>query len=176
MSLINSLKNNDGNVSLKWCYCKVCEMEWLVPDIPDAIPEYCCHCKHTIDTTLQPGDVLMDVEFSKVERDGDVGFEAVHRTTLSLDESVEFRVYPIEELQEDDDDEVIACGHRIDMLISEATTCSFDVPHETLLRLVGYLFRYLASAGDELDIMMGNPLLDQFKRYRRLQDWKDDGE
>jgi len=173
MSLINRLKN--GDLQLKWCYCEECQMEWLVPDIPDAVPEYCCHCTRPIDTTLEPADVLTDVKFSEATREGDVSFELDHRTIIGLDDQVQIRTYPIEEFQEyEDGQEIIACGHRLEILITKATSLSLDIPHETLMRFVGYLFRYIGCAGNELDTMMESPALKKFRRFKSLQDWSDD--
>jgi copper chaperone CopZ len=171
MSLINSLRSDDSEVSLKWMFCEECRMEWLVPDIPDAIPGHCPHCTRPVDTTLEPADVLADVEYSNATREGDISFDAVQRTILAIDDDVHVRTYPIEELQDLDGEEVIACGHRLELLISKATSVSLDIPNETLLRLLGYLFKYVAVAGYNLEAMMEDQNLRQFRRFKSIREW-----
>ena len=181
MRLIDRLQATDGDdVHLKWMYCEPCEMEWRVPDCPDAIPEFCCHCCRRIDPNLKPSDVFEEIEVEQI-RKPDCTFDVRQHTVFSLSRLTEFRIVPIEEFDAESDDEVdvIKCGHRLEFLVNRYVMFAMEVPHETLLRLVARMMKYVSTCFnfgfENNESMVDRPELDEFKKFGMLADWDKNG-
>lgn len=164
----------DGEqIDWKWCFCKSCRMEWLVPGgSPDAFPKFCPHCREAIDTDVTPHDVLDDV---KVEDEPpiryDISIEASQVTVFELPYEASVSVRPFQELQDVNDIEMMIVSDELTILVNEWVVVKVRMSHYMMAELASFLDDYRSTCADLMadgQQIVNNEHLRRFNNFNSL--------